>query len=270
MAVTMTAEERAELVTRLRAGGSVFAEEEADLLVAEAASPHQLSAMTADRITGRPLEQVLGWAEFCGLRILVEPGVFVPRRRTQLLAGRAIDAVLERLQGGSRPVMLDLCCGTGAIGAAVLAAAPSIELFAADVDPVAVRCARNNLPAEATVLEGDLFQPLPRRLQGRVDVLAVNAPYVPTDAIALMPPEARFHEASTALDGGKDGLHVLMRVVAEAPRWLRPDGVLLFESSAAQVSALTAAMAEAGLSTQVQRSAEIGGTVVIGEQRRRS
>ncbi|MGH3506111.1 MAG: putative protein N(5)-glutamine methyltransferase [Nocardioidaceae bacterium] len=270
MAVSVTAEELAGLVTRLRAGGSVFAEEEVDLLVAEARTPDQLSAMTADRAAGRPLEQVLGWAEFCGLRIFVAPGVFVPRRRTQLLAERAIDEVLDRIHGEPPPVVLDLCCGTGAIGAAVLATAPTVELFAADIDPIAVRCARGNLAAGATVLEGDLFRPLPGRLHGRIDVLLVNAPYVPTDAIALMPPEARVHEASTALDGGPDGLYVLMRVVAEAPKWLRPDGVLLIESSAAQVPALTAAMAASGLSTRVERSDEVGGTVVIGERRSRS
>src|SRR5690242_795737 len=128
-----------------------------------------------------PLEHVLGWAEFAGLRVAVDPGVFVPRRRSELLVRTAADL----LRPGA--VVVDVCCGSGAIGAALLAAEPAIELHACDVDPVAVACARRNLPA-ASVHAGDLLEALPRALRGRVDVIVANAPYVPTGQIASMPP----------------------------------------------------------------------------------
>ena len=157
--------------------------------------------MVERRVAGEPLEQIVGWAEFCGLRVAVAPGVFVPRRRTEALVDLAV-AVLVDVE---RPVVVDLCCGTGAIGVAIAAREPTIELHAADLDPAAVACARRNVTM-GEVHEGDLYDALPDDLRGRVDVLAVNAPYVPTDEIALMPTDARDHEHRIALDGGPDGL----------------------------------------------------------------
>ena len=247
------------VVERLRAAGCVFAEEEAELLGTAAGTPADLAALVDRRVAGLPLEQVLGWAEFCGLRIVVEPGVFVPRRRTGLLVRQA--AALAP----PHPVVVDLCCGTGAVGAVLAATLADVELYAADIDPAAVRCARRNIPpGVGRVLEGDLDAPLPSFLLGRVDVLVANAPYVPTDAIATMPPEARDHEARVALDGGADGLDVQRRVAAAAPRWLAAGGSLLIETSERQAPATAAAMTAAGLVTRVARSAELDGTVVIG------
>ena len=202
---------------------------------------------------------MLGWGGFGGLRILVEPGVFVPRRRTELLASAAT------ARARPRAVVVDLCCGTGAVGAVVATAVPEVELWAADLDPVAVACARRNLePLGGRVVAGDLFAPLPAALRGRVDVLAVNAPYVPTDAIALMPPEARDHEARLALDGGDDGVVVHRRVAAEAPAWLAPGGVLLVETSEEQASLTGAALVASGLVVEVLRDEERDATVVAG------
>ena len=243
------------VVDRLRAAGCVFAEDEAALLVA-AASGDDLEALVARRVAGEPLEQVLGWAEFCGLRFADEPGVFVPRRRTALLVREAVAVTPP----GS--VVLDLCCGTGAVGAAVAAAVAGVQLHAADVDPTAVRCARRNVPG--TVHCGDLFAALPDALRGRVDVLVANAPYVPTDAIALMPPEARDHEARAALDGGADGLDLQRRVVAGAPGWLTPGGRLLVETSEQQAPLTLAAFTRAGFRARVVQDEDLAGTVVVG------
>jgi release factor glutamine methyltransferase len=251
-----------DVVATLRAAGCVFAEEEAALLVEAAGSPGELDRMVADRVSGVPLEVLVGWAEFLGLRIAVAPGVFVPRRRTELMARRAAD-LARRV--GSGAVLLDLCCGTGAVGAAVAATVPGIEVYAAEVDPAAVACARRNLPADR-VYEGDLYDALPASLRGRVDVLACNAPYVPTGAIALMPPEARDHEHRVALDGGPDGLDVQRRVVAGAPAWLAPGGHLLVESSVAQAPVTASLMTAAGLTVEVAHDEEIGGTVVVGRR----
>ena len=112
---------------------------------------------------------------------------------------------------------------------------------------------------------GDLYDALPDSLRGRVDVLVANAPYVPTAAIALMPPEARDHEARAALDGGADGLDVQRRVAAGAPSWLAPGGWLLIETSAAQAPETMAAMTAAGLPARVVEDEDLAGTVVLGQ-----
>lgn len=238
------------VAVRLRAAGCVFAEAEAALLLEAATSDAALEALVGRRVAGEPLEHVVGWAEFRGLRVAVGPGVFVPRHRTEALVREA--ARLAARPDGRRPaVVLDLCCGSGAIGAAVAAATAAttpVELHAADVDPVAVGFARRNVAeVGGRVYEGDLFAPLPATLCGRVDVLVANVPYVPTDAIALLPPEARDHEPRRTLDGGADGLDVLRRVAAGAARWLAPGGTLLVETSRRQSATAQAVIAAGGL-----------------------
>lgn len=216
--------------------------------------------MVDQRVSGLPLEHLLGWVEFCGQHLAVDPGVFVPRRRTEYLVQEA-----ARI---ARPgaVVVDLCCGSGAVGAALAAAVGGIELHAADVDPSAVRCARRNIgPAGGEVHEGDLYSALPVSLRGRVDVLVANAPYVPTDAIGMMPPEARLHEPLVALDGGADGLDVQRRIAGEAPLWLAPGGHLLIETSVRQAPTTAALFGLAGLSVKVAHSDEFDATVVLGK-----
>ncbi|MCO1661073.1 putative protein N(5)-glutamine methyltransferase [Pseudonocardia humida] len=247
------------LVARLRAAGCVYAEDEADLLVATAGDPAELEAMVRRRVEGLPLEHVLGWAEFCGRRIAVEPGVFVPRRRTEFLARRAVAVA----RGHSAPVVVDLCCGSGAIAAVLAAEVDRAEPHAADVDPVAVACARRNLPADR-VHHGDLFTALPPGLRGRVAVLVANAPYVPTAELAFMPADARLHEAVVALDGGPDGLDLQRRVIAGAPRWLAPGGTVLIETSARQSPRTAAAMRAAGLAVRTLTDPDLDATVVTG------
>ena len=226
--------------------------------------------MVDRRVAGLPLEQVLGWAEFCGLRITVAPGVFVPRRRTEFLVRQA--ALLARgddppRESMARPdaVIVDLCCGAGAIGAALAAAVDRAEVHAADIDPAAVRCAKQNIPGPwGHVYQGDLYEPLPGGLRGRVALLVANVPYVPTGEIGFLPPEARAHEPLVALDGGADGLDVLRRVAAGAPEWLMPGGHLLIETSKRQAPSAQAAFAASGLVTRVASAEDMGATVVVG------
>jgi release factor glutamine methyltransferase len=255
----MAAPAPAGVVLRLRAAGCVFAEDEARLLVAAAATPDGLEAMVSRRVAGEPLEYVIGWAEFCGLRISVDPGVFVPRHRTEFLVDEAT-AVLS--PGG---LAVDLCCGAGAVGAALAARVRGLELHAADIDPAAVACARRNLAAGgARVYLGDLFAPLPRELRGRIDVLVANVPYVPSAEVELLPREARLFEARGALDGGADGLDVARRLVAEAPLWLAPGGHLLIETSDAQAPVAAELFSRSGLAPRVARLADLEATVVVG------
>jgi release factor glutamine methyltransferase len=265
----MTARDLQDVIAdRLRAAGCVFAEEEARLLAEAARDPDELAALADRRAAGLPLEHVLGWAEFCGLRLAVDPGVFVPRRRTEFLVEQCIAAARcsspAKSAGGETFVVLDMCCGSGAVGAVLAEALDSVQLHAVDIDPAAVRCARRNLGARGRVYAGDLYQPLPAALTGRVDILVANAPYVPTEEVRLLPPEARTHEPLVALDGGTDGLDVLRRIVAGAPAWLARGGSLLTETSAGQAAAAVESVSAAGLTARVVQSAELGATVLIG------
>jgi release factor glutamine methyltransferase len=240
----------------------VFADEEAALIVEAASSLDELEAMVAPRESGQPLEQVLGWAEFCGLRIIVEPGVFVPRRRTALL----VDQAVALLVGVGEPVVVDLCCGTGAVAMAVQHALGSGEVHASDVEPRAVHCARRNLDGIGSVHEGDLTDALPDDLVGRVDVMVVNAPYVPTGEITMMPSEARDHEPRIALDGGADGVDIHRRVAEQAPRWLRPGGHLIIETSQRQAPLTIDTMTANGFVARVVRSDDLDATAVTGRK----
>lgn len=255
----MTPEAVNVIVATLRRAGCVFAEDEAALLIKAAKDAADLDAMVTRRVTGFPLEQVIGYAEFHGLRILLEPGVFVPRHRTEFLVQQAIELT------GPGDTVVDLCCGAGAIGAALLVAIEGITLSAADVDPTAVRCARRNLATSAAhVYEGDLFDALPASLMGAVDVLVANAPYVPTDGIPLLPPEARDYEPHVALDGGGDGLDVHRRIAEAAPRWLSPGGHLLIETTEPQAERMVDIFSAAGLVPRIVSSDEWSASVVIG------
>jgi release factor glutamine methyltransferase len=245
-----------ELVTRLRAAGCVFAEDEARLLEAAAGTPEDLEQLVARRVSGVPLEHLLGWVEFCGRRIFVAEGVFVPRRRTELLARAAA--------GAARPgaVVVELCCGAAAVATVLADRVPGAEVHAADISAAAVACARRNLGAR--VYEGDLYAALPSLLRGRIDVLVANAPYVPTAELAGLPAEARLHEPRTALDGGPDGLDLLRRVISGASAWLAAHGQLLVESSARQADAVAALMHGVGLGARVVT--EDDATVVAGRR----
>ncbi|HLM07927.1 MAG TPA: putative protein N(5)-glutamine methyltransferase [Blastococcus sp.] len=249
------------VVDRLRAAGCVFAEDEARLLLAQARSAGELEALVERRVAGEPLEHLLGWAAFCGLRIAVDAGVFVPRRRSEALVQEAVALAAPDI------VVVDLCCGSGALGVAVASAVPGVELHAADLDAAAVACARINVSrVGGRVHAGDLYAALPPTLQGRVDLLLANVPYVPSEAIALMPPEARLHEARVALHGGADGLDVARRVVAEAPVWLAPGGFLLVETSEHQAAAAAGIVRAAGLAARVVTDDDRGATVVVGRR----
>jgi release factor glutamine methyltransferase len=200
------------VVERLRAAGSVFAEDEARLLGGD-------EALVARRIAGERIEHILGWTEFCGLRIEVDPGVFIPRPQTEALAEKA--AALEPRTA------LDLFAGCGAIACVVKQRNQHARVVAAELDAAALASARRNgARFGVEVVASDVDAGVPPELEGQVDVLTANVPYVPTGELAFVPHAG---EPDAALDGGPDGLDWVRRVLAIAPRWLRPGGVLLYE-----------------------------------------
>jgi release factor glutamine methyltransferase len=215
-----------ELTERLADAGFVAAEEEAAELRARAAGDGELlEALVERRLTGEPLAWITGTTEFCGLTIRVDPGVYVPRWQTELLARRAV----ERLPADGTAI--DLCTGAGAIAATLSAHRPAARVVASDLDERAVACARAN---GVEAYQGDLFAPLPDALQGRVDVVVGSVPYVPTPDLELLQRDTLTFESTLSYDGGADGADLLRRVIDEAPRFLRPGGALLLELGAGQ------------------------------------
>lgn len=229
---------------RLAAAGCVFPDEEAAVLLASAENDAELEAMIARRVSGEPLEYVVGWAEFDGLRIPVRPGVFIPRRRTHALLVEA----LRMLAPGAR--VLDLCCGAGPVAAALLRRRPDLRVCASDVDRDAVECARALVPE---VYCGDLFAPIPRQ---RFDLIVANAPYVPTESVTMLPRESRA-EALTALDGGTDGLDIHRRIAAQVTDWLQPGGSVLTEVSPGQVDPLKSIYARYQVTARLDEDLEV-------------
>jgi len=212
-----------DLTARLRAAGCVAAEEEARLLVGGAADRDALERAVRRREQGEPLAWILGWSLFGGQRIAVAPGVYVPRPQTEVLARRAAAALPP---GGT---LVDLCTGSGAIAAWVARARPDVDVVGVDIDATAVACATSN--GVPTVRAAVAAVPVRR---SSVDVVTAVAPYVPHDALDLLPADVRRYEPVRALDGGAMGLEVIREVVAAARTALRPGGSLLLEVGGAQ------------------------------------
>ncbi|MFD1366707.1 putative protein N(5)-glutamine methyltransferase [Actinoplanes sichuanensis] len=251
---------REQAISRLRAAGCVFAEDEADVLIEAAAAGPSLAGMVERRASGEPLEQVVGYADFAGVRVRLRPGVFVPRVRSELLVRLAATEI--------RPdaLVVDLCCGSGALGLALRHRVPGITLHAADVDPVAVECAIGNLIGN--VHRGDLFQALPESLRGRIDLLLANVPYVATGHLAFLPAEARDHEPRTALDGGDDGLAVFRAVAAGAREWLAPGGLLISEITEAQTPIASTIAEGNGLTATVTTDDDLDARAILARRPR--
>lgn len=251
---------RDEVVVRLQESGSVFADEEADLLLAQF-SGHDLDEAVTDRVHGEPLEHILGWAEFAGLRITVLPGVFVPRRRTVLLLEQALSNLPRH------GLLVELCCGSAAVSTAVAHGRADVTVHASDIDETAAMCAQENLTQYGGhVGVGDLAESVPAHFRGRVDVVVANAPYVPTGQLDLMPSEAREYEPVRALDGGADGTRVQDRVIAAARELLSPTGVVVVETSRPQAETTASRMLWRGFVPQVVLDEELDATCVVGRR----
>ncbi|MEA2828312.1 MAG: release factor glutamine methyltransferase [Actinomycetota bacterium] len=226
-----------DIAARLSAAGCVAPDQEAAELVAAARDPEELEALVVRRMSGEPLAWLVGSVDFCGIRVAVHPGVYVPRWQSEALARRA--AALLPPAG----VAVDLCTGAGAVACVLQAEAPSAVVVASDIDPRAVACALAN---RVHALVGDLDQPLPATLRGEVDVMTAVVPYVPTDELSFLPRDVVAYEPRPALDGGPGGLRLLSAVVRLSPRWLRPGGWLLLELGGDQAPTVAAAMTAAG------------------------
>jgi release factor glutamine methyltransferase len=226
--------ERRAVEDRLRAAGCVAAEVETDELLDAAPDELTLEGWIERRETGEPLAWIVGATTFCGVRVAVDPGVFVPRPQSEELARRAVAAMPPRGR------VADLCTGSGAIAAAVKHLAPSSAVIGTDVDPRAARCARRNGVAAVVA---DLGAPLRQR---SFDVVVAVAPYVPTHEMSFLPSDVRRFEPRHALDGGHDGLDTIRRIAEHAGTLLVGTGTLLLEVGGEQAAQLSPSLAELG------------------------
>ena len=247
------------VAARLRAAGCVFAEEEAAILIEAAGRDDAaLESMVAQRVDGAPLEPLVGWVQFGALRLEVGPGVFVPRQRSLHLARAAVRVAREQ----PRPLVLEPFCGVAPIAASIAGAVPDAEVHAADIELVALRYARRNLPPGAGVHESDRLAGLPASLHGRLTLVASVPPYVPTTAAQFVPREAVEHEPGAALFAGEDGLDHVRALVDGLVGWLAPGGVALIEVNRQQYRSAAGHARTAGWKTSPRRGTD-GQTVLL-------
>lgn len=252
--------------------------------------PDEFAATYAGLVERRrlrePLQHITGTAAFRYLTLHVEPGVFVPRPETEQVAQVAIDEAVRVLAAGTGPVVVDLCCGAGGIALAVASEVPGARVLAVDASPEAVALTRRNrasvgVPdteavdgaasgaalasigepaAGLAVLLGDVRDAtLLAGLEGRVDVVVSNPPYIPPDAVPV-DPEVRDHDPDLALyGGGADGLDVPRAVLAAAARLLVPGGLLVMEHAEVQDAAAREAAAELGSFVEIATVPDLTG-----------
>lgn len=251
---------RARIVRLLADGGFVAPDAEADaLLAASDEGVGSIDDLIARRLAGEPLASITGSVTFCGLRVRIDPGVFVPRPHTEALARRAVE--IPPPDGAA----VDLCTGSGAVAMLLRSSHPQATVVGTDVDPVAIACARRN---GIHAVLGNLDEPLPPSLRGRVDLITAVVPYVPTEELHLLPRDVLAHEPRRALDGGSRGTAVLVRAAEAAVGWLRPGGSVLLELGGDQAREATGILTDLGL-TDLRVHADEDGQDRAIEARRR-
>ena len=192
---------------------------------------HYLALVTR-RAGGEPLPFLTGHIEFWGLDLHVRPGAFVPRPSSELTVERA----LKRLRRMKDPIVVDVCTGAGPIALALADELPGAEVWGTDILDEGLAQGRRNARRlgidNVRLKRGDMYDGLPRRLRGKVDLITGHVPYVPADEVDDLPAEVKEHEPlATLTDESGDGLDLMRKAVFEAPEWLRPGAWLLLEVS---------------------------------------
>ena len=277
-----------EAGVRLGAAGLPTARQDAELLLARVLGTTRLGlytagptavpgparaefeALVARRLGQEPIQYILGETEFCGLRLELGPGVFIPRPETEALVERAL-----ALGPPGRATVLELCAGSGALACALATHRPDWTVWAVERADAALACARANvrrleLAARVRVCAGDLFEPLRGTVTPGVAALVVaNPPYLATPILSTLPAEVQDWEPRGALDGGVDGLDVIRRLVAEAADWLGPGGGLLVEIGEEQGAAARALVSADGRYAEARVLRDFRGGERVLEARRR-
>jgi release factor glutamine methyltransferase len=212
-----------------------------------AAAARRFDALIERRATGEPIPYIKGYAEFRGLKLTTKPGVFVPRDSTEFMVEQAV----RRLARRPKPIVVDIACGGGTVALAIAHEVPRAEVFGTDIAEDAVKLARANarrLGVRATFVRGDLFKPLPKRIQGNVDAITLHPPYVARGELRDLPDEVRrFEPAHTLSDRSVDGLGLVERTASASATWLRPGGWLVVEVSPDRSRGVASKFRAAGL-----------------------
>ncbi len=232
------------------------------LALADEVTPEQAEAydgLVARRAAREPLQHLTGTAAFRYVELAVGPGVFVPRPETELLAGWAIEHAQAVVDAGRVPVVVDLCTGSGAIALSVATEVPAAEVHAVELGDAAVEWAARNLAGSGVDLRhGDMADAFPE-LDGTVDVVVCNPPYIPLEAYESVAPEARDHDPELALFSGADGLVALRVVEQVAARLLRVPGVAGAEHADVQGESAPAVFAGTGRWSDVRDHPDLAG-----------
>ena len=277
MAAATYADQLAAATTALEAAGLPSARVDAEWLLAGLlglgrvaarlelgeAAPAPLAERYACAVSRRarrePLQRILGWEEFRGVRVRLTDSVLVPRPETETLVEWAL--ALLPAPGARRLLAIDVGTGSGCIACALASERADLDVVAVDVSPAAAAVARENVRAldlagRVRVVAADLFAGL-RDI--RADLIVSNPPYLPSALMPELPPEVRIHEPRLALDGGSDGLAVIRRIATAARPCLRPSGALVVETAGGdQASAAAALLCGAGWDQVVTRGDLVG------------
>jgi release factor glutamine methyltransferase len=222
-------------------------------------------AVVERRVKREPLAYITGEKEFWGLSFEVTPAVLVPRPETETL----VDVALAQLRGEwegeapAEPVIADIGAGSGCVAIALAVDLPDAVICATEVSPAAAEVARRNaakhqVEARVTVLEGDLFEPIPVEVRGRLDAVVSNPPYIPSADINSLQPEIKEYEPRAALDGGREGMTYHRRMLDAARGWLKPGGWVHLEVGASQAEPV-AEMARAWGFRDVRITSDLAG-----------
>lgn len=224
-----------QLTTILTAGNGTRPDEEARLILEAAPSPEAALDMAQQRAGGAPLAQVLGRQTFLGVPLQVRHGVLAPREETELLALQVLAVLTPLADREPPPRLLDMGCGSGNLACAAATALPRLQVWASDLTPACAALTRENAQAlglgdRIRVTEGDLFAPLAGQgLEGTLDAVAMNPPYIPTATLERSHGDLLRHEPREAFDGGPYGISLLSRLLKEGQTFVRTNGHLLFE-----------------------------------------
>jgi len=225
--------------------------------------------LVARRLSGVPLAHLTQRQQFMGIEMLAGPGALVPRRETELLARAAIDLASRCLNEQPTCKVVDVCTGSGNVALAIAHHLSAVEVHASDLSEEAVALAARNavhlaLDSRVTFTAGDLLAAFEsEQFTGQVDVLTCNPPYINSGKVDRMPREIADHEPRLAFDGGALGISILMRLIREAPRFLRPGGWLAFEVGAGQGPALIKRLGATGDYTRVDSVSDETGMVRV-------
>jgi release factor glutamine methyltransferase len=197
-----------------------------------ASQTRRFGQLIARRETGEPPAYIIGSIEFYGLQLKITPGAFIPRQSSEW----TVDQALRRLRRRPKPIHVDIATGVGPVPLAVATRLSDAEVFGTDIAARALRLARSNAKqlglSNVSFLQGDLFDPLPKGIRGRIDVISVHPPYVGKRELQTLPDEIlKFEPEESLTDYSPLGDRILGRVARESPGWLRPGGWLLVEVS---------------------------------------